>query len=73
MDVTSQHLSMFIVHITSKHTDVCKFQALKRYGTQILLDMTPEPRSQVKGRSRYGLEIFREGVKLFNGYGCQVS
>ena len=55
------------VHITSKHTDVRKFQTLKRYGTQISLDMTPEIRSQVKGHSRYGLGIFREGVKLFNG------
>ena len=55
------------VHITSKHTDVRKFQALKRYGTQTLLDMTPEIRSQVKGHSRYGLQIFREGVTLFNG------
>ena len=55
------------VHITSKHTEVRKFQALKRYGTQISLDMTLEIRSQIKCHSRYGLEIFREGVKLFNG------
>ena len=55
------------VHITSRHTEVRKFQALKRYGTQISPDMTPEIRSQVKCHSRYGLKIFREGVKLFNG------
>ena len=48
-----------------------KFQALKRYGTQISFDMTLEIRSQVKGHSRYGL--FREGVKLFKGYVYQVS
>ena len=47
MDVTSQHLSND-VHITSKNTEVCKFQALKRYGTQISLDMNLEFRSQVK-------------------------
>ena len=35
------------VHITSKHTEVLKFQALKRYGTQISLDMTLEIRSKV--------------------------
>ena len=68
------HLSTPIhVHITSKHTEVRKFQALKRYGTQISLDMTLEIRSQVKGHRRYGLETFREGVKLFNGWVCQVS
>ena len=50
-----------------KHIEVCKFQALKRYGTQISLNMTLEIRSQFKGHSRYGLEIFREGVKLFIG------
>ena len=48
--------------MTSKHTDVRKFQALKRYGTQISLDMTPELRSQVKGHSRYVLQLFGEGV-----------
>ena len=48
-------------------TEVRKFQALKRHGTQISLDMTLEIKSQVKGHSRYGLDIFREGVKLFNG------
>ena len=77
MDVTSQHLSMSIYvclwYITSKHTEVRKFQALKRYGTQISLDMTLEIRPQVKGASRYELEIFREGVKLFNSWVCQVS
>ena len=55
------------VHITNKHTEIRKFQALKQYGTQISLGTTLVFRSQVKGHSRYGLEIFREGVKLFNG------
>ena len=73
MNVTSKHLSMSIVHITSKHTEVRKFQALKRYGTQISFDMTLEIRSQVKGHSWYGFKIFREGVKLFKGLVCQVS
>ena len=67
MDVTSQHLSMSNVHITSKNTEVRKFQALKRCETQISLDMTLEIRPQVKGQRRYGLKTFREGVKLFNG------
>ena len=53
------------VHITSINAEVRKFQTLKRYGTQISLDMTLEIRSQVKGHSRYGLEIFREGVTFF--------
>ena len=53
------------VHITSKHTEVRKFQVLKRYWTQISFDMTLEIRPQVKGNSRYGLKIFREDVKLF--------
>ena len=56
------------VHISSKNTEVRKFQALKRYGTQISLDMTSEIRSQAKGHSRYGLKFFREGEKLFKGY-----
>ena len=66
-----------IIHITSKNTEVRKFQALKRYGKQISLDMTleimsqvkghSEIMSQVKGHSKYGLEIFREDVKLFKG------
>ena len=51
------------VHITSKNTELRKFQALKRYGTQISLDMNLEIRSQVKSHSRYGLEIFRNDVK----------
>ena len=55
------------VHITSINAEVRKFQAFKRYGTQISLDMTLEIRSQVKGHSRYGLKIFRDGVKLFKG------
>ena len=55
------------VHISSKNTEVRKFQALKLCGTQSSLDMTLEIRSQVKGHSRYGLQIFREGVKLFKG------
>ena len=55
-------------NITSINVEVRKFQALKRYGTQISLDMTLEIRSQVKGHSRYGLKIFKEGVKLFQGY-----
>ena len=42
------------VHITSKHTEVRKFQVLKRYGTQISLDMTLEIRPQVKGPQRDG-------------------
>ena len=66
MDVTSQHLSMSI-SAANIPTEVRKFQVLKRYGTQISLDMTLDIRSQVKGHSRYGLEIFREDVKLFNG------
>ena len=41
------------VPITSKNTEVRKFQALKQYGTQISLDMTLEIRSQVKDHSRY--------------------
>ena len=45
------------VHITSKNTEVRKFQALKRYGTQVSLGMTLEIRSQVKGHSRYGLKF----------------
>ena len=53
------------VHITSKNTDVRKFQALKRYGTQITLDMTLKIRSHAKGHSRYELEILSECVKLF--------
>ena len=55
-------------HITNKNTEVRKFQVLKRYGTQISLDMTLEIRSQVKGHSRHELKIFREDVKLFKGY-----
>ena len=62
------HLAIHIhVIITSKNTEDRKFQALKRYGTQVSLDMTSELRSQVKGQSRYGLKIFREDVKLFKG------
>ena len=57
----------FHVHITSKNNEVRKFQALERYGTRISIDITLEIRSQVKGHSRYGLEIFRGGVKEFNG------
>ena len=53
------------VHIISIDAEVRKFQALKRYGTQISLDMTLNIRSQVKDHSRYGLKIFRKGVKLF--------
>ena len=35
------HLATYIhVHITSKNTEICKLQALKLYGTQILLDIT---------------------------------
>ena len=63
MGITSQHLSMSNVHITSKNTEVRKFLALKRYGTQISLDMTLEIMSQVKTHSRYGLQIFRKDVK----------
>ena len=52
MDVTSQHLSISIpVHITNINAEVRKFQAMKRYGTQISLDMTSmtlEIKSQVK-------------------------
>ena len=48
------------VHIISKNTEVRKFQALKRYGTQISLDMTLEISSQVKGHSRYDLKVFME-------------
>ena len=48
MDVTSQHLFMSIVHTTSINAEVRKFQALKRYGTQISLDMTLE----IRHRSR---------------------
>ena len=55
------------VHITSKNTEVRKFQALKRYGTQISLDISLEIRSQVKYHSRYGLNIFKEDVTLFKG------
>ena len=65
---------MFIVHVTSKDTEVHKFQALKLlYGTRISLDMTLEIRSYVKGHSSYGLKIFRENVKLFKGLVYQVS
>ena len=67
MDVTSQHLYNIHVHITSINAEVRKVQALKRYETQISLDMTLEIRSQVKGHSKYGLKIFRECVKLFKG------
>ena len=55
------------VGITSINAEIRKFQALKRYGTQISLDMTSEIRSQVKGHSRYGLKIFSEGIKMFKG------
>ena len=65
MDVTSQHQTPIHVHITSKNAEVRTFQALKRYGTQISLDMTLEIRPHVKGPSRYGLKLCREGVKLF--------
>ena len=61
------------VHSTSINAEFRKFQALKRYRTQISLNVTLEIRSQVKGHSRYGLKIFREYVKLFKGYVCQVS
>ena len=57
------------VHITIKHTDVRKFQALKRYGTQISLDMIPEIRSQVKGHSRYGLQNFEGRCKIVQWLG----
>ena len=53
-------------HITRKNTEVRKFQALKRYVTQISLDMTLEIMSHAKGHS-IGDEIFR-GVNEFNGY-----
>ena len=56
MDGTSQHQSMSIVHITSKNTEVRKFQVLKRYETQISLDMTLDLGSQVKVYSKYGLK-----------------
>ena len=51
MDVTTHLVTPIHVHITSKNTEVRKFQALKRYGTQISLDMTLDIRSQVKGHS----------------------
>ena len=65
IDVTSQHLSMS-TPITSENVDFWKLQELKRYGTQILLDMTSGIRSQVKGHGIYGLDIVREDVKLIN-------
>ena len=52
------------VHVTSKNTEFRKFEAFKRYRTQISLGMTVEIRLQIKGHSRYSLEIFREGVSL---------
>ena len=45
MDVTSQRLSIYIS--PAKHTEVLKFQALKRYEKQISHDMTLEIRSKV--------------------------
>ena len=60
MEVTSQHLSRCNVHITGRNAEVRKLQALKRYGTQVLLNMTLKIRSQVKCHSRYGLEISRD-------------
>ena len=62
------HLTIPIhAHIISKNTKIRKFQALKRYGKQIPLDMTLDIRPKAKGHSRYGLEIFREAIKLVNG------
>ena len=58
-----------IVHITSKNTKVRKFQAFKWYGTQISLDMILDIRSQVKDRSRYGLEIFRKHIQVVQRLG----
>ena len=68
MDITSKHPNTYPCpyHRTSKNTEVRKFQALKRYETQISLGLTLEIRSQVKGHIRYGIEICREGVKEFN-------
>ena len=64
MDVTSQHISM---SISPAKIPVRKFQAVKRYGTQISLDLTVKISSQVKVHGSYGLKIFREDVKLFKG------
>ena len=46
-----------------QNIEVRKFQALKRYGTYISLDMPLEIRSQVKSQGRYGLDIFRKVIK----------
>ena len=55
------------VHITSRNAIVGKLQAWKRYGTQIPLNITLAIKSEVKDHGRYGLETFREDVKLFQG------
>ena len=68
MDVASQHLC--------KNAEVRKWQVSKRCRTQISLNMTLEIRSQVNVQlfivaptdfGHFGLEIFREDVKLFKG------
>ena len=46
---------------------------VKRYGRKISLDMTLGISSQVKGHSRYELNIFREDVKLFKSWVHQFS
>ena len=58
-----------LVHITSKNTEVRKFQALKRCGTQISLDMTLEIRSQDKGHSRYGHNFIQDRCKIVQRLG----
>ena len=66
MHVTLKHLFMSISpgkNAYNPHTtQVRKLQALKRNGTQILLDL--KSRSKVKGYDRYNLEILSGYVKL---------
>ena len=57
------------VQITSINVEVRKFQALKRNGTQISLDMTLEIGSQVNGHSRYELNIFQGRCKIVQRIG----
>ena len=70
MDVTSQHLSM-----SKSPAKIPKFGSFRRWnGTERKFRLAwPWKSKKVKGDNRYGLEIFREGVKLFKGLVYQVS
>ena len=59
------------VHITSKNTEVRKFQSLKRYGTYISLDMPLEIRSHVKRSWQVRSWHFQKRCKIVQWIGSR--